>query len=180
MKGLDEATGAAKVRALVETFDHIARTRMAGLPLLHPELQVEAVGFQADAGTSPGEAGWCGVLVTPWFMNLVWLPADPSAAAWPAGSTRTRELGGLAFDFIGADEPGVGLHAGCSLFSPMFEFVDQAAARATAEAVLVTLRRAPSSTDGTAQARGPVGDRASPQAARRGFLFGRTSSGAAR
>ena len=50
--------------------DAIYRERMQGLPIVNPELSVEAVGFE------PFEAHELGVLISPWFMNLVLLPAD--------------------------------------------------------------------------------------------------------
>lgn len=146
---------AGRVQALEAVHREIARSRMQGLPLLHPGLQVQAVGFQAW----PAAPDWAlGVLVTPWFMNLVRLPLQPVAAtpsaertaqppgpgaapAWLAlGATATRELAGQRLDFIGAHETGLGAFEAASLFSPMFEFADQAAAVATAQAVLHLLR----------------------------------------
>ena len=46
----------------------IQRERMADIPLLNPALEVQAVGF------SVWEAYCLGVLITPWFMNLMLLP----------------------------------------------------------------------------------------------------------
>lgn len=153
----------ARVAPLVEAFEHIARTRMAGVPVLNAALAVEAVGFavQADAAQ---ERGVLGVLVTPWFMNLIWLPGDGTDAAHGVGETRLRVLGGERLEFIGAHEPSVGAYGLCSLFSPMFEFADQTAARATARAVLDRLRAAPVAVT-------------APEAAppRRSFLFGRSA-----
>ena len=56
------------VTALESAFRRIAATRMAGLPINHPLLAVEGVGFRLWQGK------WLGVLVTPWAMNLVLLP----------------------------------------------------------------------------------------------------------
>lgn len=132
-----------RVAGLQRAYDHIWRTRMQGLPLLNPALWVEAVDFELF---DDGKAA-LGVLVTPWFMNLIHLPlAAPAAAAqgspddWPLGVARPLTVGGETFEFIGAGDPGVGPFAMCSLFSPMFEFASHAAARATAQAVLVSLR----------------------------------------
>jgi len=66
-----------RVADLVARFDDIARTRMVGVPLLNPALQVEAVGFTLQAegeGELAGAGVAVGILVTPWFMNLVRLP----------------------------------------------------------------------------------------------------------
>ncbi|QGM44360.1 [NiFe]-hydrogenase assembly chaperone HybE [Methylocystis heyeri] len=111
-----------------------ASDRMRELPVFNSRLDVEAVGFRPF-----GEYA-CGVLVAPWFMNLTIcgagrgaLPPVSSgeAAQWrfPAGSA----------SFVAADIEGFGLVHNCSLFSPMDEFADQAAARATATAVLDAL-----------------------------------------
>lgn len=134
----------ARVQALVALFERIAATRMQGVPMLHEALRVAAVGFEPDAGAGDA-AGAVGVLVTPWFMNLVWLPLDepPADGVLPVGATRTRVLGAERFDFIGAFEEAIGPFEACSLFSPMDEFADQAAALATAEAVLSLLRPPP-------------------------------------
>ena len=130
---------AARVAELERLYRRIEATRMAGVPVCHPGLRVAACGFEP----LPGSAGALGVLVTPWFMNLVWLPLpDPAADAPPlrVGEMRARAVGDERFDFIGAFEDGFGAFETCSLFSPMFEFVDQAAVLATADAVLSTLR----------------------------------------
>jgi [NiFe] hydrogenase assembly HybE family chaperone len=162
-----------RVMALQALFERIAATRMQGVPMLHPGLKVQAVGFEPEPGRadepSPGSAA-VGVLVTPWFMNLVWLPLGDEAAAAVAavGQTRTRAVGCERFGFIGAQEDGFGAYEACSLFSPMFEFVDQAAAVATARAVLAELRRPPEPVKPP-----PV------VASRRALLFGRGASPAA-
>jgi [NiFe] hydrogenase assembly HybE family chaperone len=127
---------AGRVAALEALFRDIGATRMRGVPMLHPGLAVQAVGFEAADG------GALGVLMTPWFMNLVWLPAD-DACPLPVGTTLRRSVGHEDFDFIAAHEPGFGAFEACSLFSPMFEFADQAAALSTAEHVLAILRAPP-------------------------------------
>lgn len=148
---------AARVHALEQRYQDIARTRMAGLPLVHPRLSVQAVDFEAEPADgghgSAAPALALGVLVTPWFMNLVRLPLQADAAqVLPApGHADTHSVGGWTFSFLGHEEPGLGRFAAASLASPMSEFADQAAAVATARAVLERLR---------------------PRPARRGFLFG--------
>ena len=66
-----DPTLAARVRALEALFERIAATRMAG------------------------------VLVTPWFMNLVWLPLDDTAPALAVRASRTRAVGHEQFEFLG-------------------------------------------------------------------------------
>jgi len=154
---------AQRVTALQALFSRIAATRMDGVPILNPALRVQAVGFEATADSSTA----VGVLITPWFMNLVWLPLDPQATDLAApGTTRERRVGNEVFSFLGAHEDGFGHYEVCSLFSPMFEFVDHDAAQATALAVLEALRR-------------PVpAQRPQPDRSRRALLLGRGATGA--
>lgn len=164
---------AGRVRALVALYRHIASTRMAGLPLCNAALAVQAVGFDV----LPGSGGALGVLVTPWFINLVWLPVgeplrDEHGQVLPplrVGDSRTRAVGDERFDFIGAWEDGFGPYEACSLFSPVFEFADQASAVATAEAVLSLLRTVAAPP---APAALPPQPQHPPVPARRRFLLG--------
>ncbi len=153
----------SRVQHLEAAFRRIAETRMAGLPILHPRLAVEAVGFAADA-----EGIATGVLVTPWFMNLVRLPLGAEAEPSLPGPGQAEDLcvGGWTFRFFGHDEAGLGRFAAASLVSPMGEFEDQAAAVATARELLLQLRPPR-----------PARTAAPERPARRSFLFG--SSGQA-
>lgn len=158
---------APRVAALRALFERVASTRMAGIPILHPGLAVHAEGFEVEPG---GRCG-LGVLVTPWFMNLVRLPlADDEPIAAP-GDKATRTVGEARLEFIGALEEGFGRYEACSLFSPMLEFVDQDAAVATARAVLAELRQPPAPA-------APAPAPSAPQASRRALLFGRRAGAA--
>lgn len=116
---------------LVARFEAVAQTRMVGLPLVNAALRVEAVGFQHSAPFGDEDPGWLGVLVTPWSMNLLWWP-DEDANVASAGEMRWRTLGPERYLFTGVREEGLDGFEMCSLFSPMFEFADAAAARAVA------------------------------------------------
>jgi [NiFe] hydrogenase assembly HybE family chaperone len=150
---------AARVGVLESAFRAVERERMNGVPLLNAALAVQAVDFEAAEGIA------LGVLVTPWFMNLVRLPLHEGEQVLRVGECAPREIGTLRFDFTGAHEPGLGGFEACSLFSPMAGFADQAGAVATARQVLVQLRGRPASLP-------------PPQPARRGFLFGRRGAAA--
>jgi [NiFe] hydrogenase assembly HybE family chaperone len=140
---------ADRLEVLEATFRRIATTRMRGVPVLHAGLSVQAVGFVRE----PVAAGskhtpipmLMGVLVTPWFMNVLRLPvtsvAEAAAAGLlPGGVTGGRRYGEHHLDFVGAHEPTLGAFEQASLFSPMFSFADQPAAVATAHEVLRLLR----------------------------------------
>lgn len=124
----DETTGHASLTFQVETcFRVIAQTRMEGVPILHPKIGVALRGLRL----------WnnhlLGVLVTPWFMNIVLFPQPQADEAIHVGSKRHFALPAGSYEFIRYHEAKLGGYWGCSLFSPMFEFEDDDAAIATAD-----------------------------------------------
>lgn len=135
------ATLTAITARLAVAFDAIGKTRMQGVPVMHPGLVVEPVGFEAYVEDDGMQAA-LGILITPWFMNLISLPLQGQATV-AVGCVCERRFGGERLEFIGAHEATFGVYEMCSLFSPMFEFADQATARATASEVLQALRKAP-------------------------------------
>jgi [NiFe] hydrogenase assembly HybE family chaperone len=160
--------------ALERVFRAIATRQMRDVPMLNPALSVEAVGFR------PWSDHWLGVLITPWFMNLVLMPRV-GARWWPIGERETRHYVFPAgvYEFIGGRDPGLGDYQTCSLFSPMFEFADQADARDTAAAALDALFDAALRDAGEAPAMLPEPDGAPGLAvpaarplSKRDFLFG--------
>jgi [NiFe] hydrogenase assembly HybE family chaperone len=200
----------ARVAALEAAFTHVAATRMAGVPVMNRQLRVQALGFEAwqapraqagdqatpDVAVAGGSEA-LGILVTPWFMNLVRLPLDAAAeSGLPAvGVSDWRRVGADPVEFIGAHEEAVGRYAAASLFSPMFEFADHATACATAHQVLALLRKGTAPKGAPAEEAGrprpgpavsappraaaaPIAGAPAPDpvTARRGFLFGRRSA----
>lgn len=120
--------------ALEDVFRAIEQRQMRDMPMRNPALSVEAVGFRR------WNDHWLGALITPWFMNLMLMPRV--GAKWqPIGERETRHYVFPAgvFEFIGGRDPALGDYQACSLFSPMFEFADQAGARDTATAALDAL-----------------------------------------
>jgi [NiFe] hydrogenase assembly HybE family chaperone len=115
-------------------FRDIHAHRMQGLPILNDALDVEAVGFR------PWHGHWLGVLITPWFMNVMLLPGPE--APWPdvpPGGKRDWEFPSGVYTFIVGQEATLGEYHMCSLFSPVFEMPDAATARLTALAALEAL-----------------------------------------
>jgi [NiFe] hydrogenase assembly HybE family chaperone len=163
--------------ALQARFEHIHLHQMAGVPMLNPALRVQALGFR------PWAEHWLGVLVTPWFMNLVLFPRQ--AARWQAiGERESRHYVFPAgvFEFIGSRDAELGDYQACSLFSPMFEFNDHAAAHDTAVAALAALfdpatrpgsdAPADSADQPDAADAAAAAAAAKPALSKRGFLFG--------
>jgi len=158
--------------ALERAFEAVRRERMEGVPMLNPALEVEAVGFR------PWREHWLGILITPWFMNVVLMPRVD--AAWQTvGERETRHhlFPGGVFEFIGGREATLGDYQACSLFSPMFEFADQREARATALAALDALFDPASREAAPVRAQAPAAEAPAsvedrPTLSKRDFLFG--------
>ena len=159
--------------ALERAFETVRRERMHDVPVLNGALAVEAVGFRA------WREHWLGILITPWFMNLVLMPRVP--AAWqPIGERESRHhvFPAGVFEFIGGREPTLGDYQSCSLFSPMFEFADQGVARDTALAALDALFDPASREASPARPAAPDAGNPAPPAgpaprlSKRDFLFG--------
>lgn len=120
--------------ALEAAFRRIERERMRGVQILNQALGVRALGFRRERD------GWLGVLVTPWFMNFMLLPAE--GMPWTPlaeGEKRTLAFPAGGFEFIGGFERAIGEYQSCSLLSPVLEFADQEAACAVALAALDAL-----------------------------------------
>ncbi|MBU7571939.1 MAG: [NiFe]-hydrogenase assembly chaperone HybE [Hydrogenophaga sp.] len=131
------------MQALEDFYRHVQAERMQGVPLLNAALCVEAVGFEWASTEQDEDPVAEGVLITPWFMSLVRLPAQALPHGGQVGRSFVRGFGCERFDFIGAHDPAIGYHETCALFSPMGEFGTQALARETAREALALTRPAP-------------------------------------
>lgn len=129
MARLNAATG-----ALVAEFTEIWHAKMRDMPMVNKALRVQAVGFKLHEGRP------LGVLVSPWFMNLMMLPGEEDD--WSALVPCEKEL--IAFpsgiyEFIHNVRDQAGGYKACSLFSPMNEFSTHAQAIEVARAVITAL-----------------------------------------
>ncbi len=118
-------------QALVSAFREIDQRSGRDIPFYNELLSVEAVGFQ----------GWdghvIGVLITPWFMNLMVLPGESDDwAGCSDGDVREWQLPSGKYRFVAGllDGPGVGFSA--ALFTTVEVFPDQATARAVAAEIM--------------------------------------------
>ena len=120
-----------KVKQLTETFRDIAAGRMQGLPVMNNSLQVEPVGFTPWAGHQVG------ILIAPWFMNLLLLPdLDEDWSDLKEGSKALWELPSGEYEFTVARLEPVGSYQSCALFSSVLDFPDQETARAVARTIM--------------------------------------------
>ncbi len=125
---------ARRVAALEADFREIFNAKMRDVPMVNHALHVAAVGFQ------PWEGGFLGVLVAPWFMNLVLLPAE-SRPALGAGEKEVIAFPSGEYEFLHNAREMVGPYLACSLFSPMGDFTSQLQAVDVARAVMAELFR---------------------------------------
>jgi [NiFe] hydrogenase assembly HybE family chaperone len=140
-------------------FRKVHSQSMRNLPICNARLSVASAGFRPCGDWAVG------VVVTPWFMNVFAAPFTTPVAAAP-GETQRLALPAGEVDFLGVEIEGFGRLTSCSLFSPMDEFVDQAAALVTAQAALDVLMTPPAPTPETANA----------QTDRRAFFLGAFSA----
>jgi [NiFe] hydrogenase assembly HybE family chaperone len=125
-----------RLDALIKAYRE-ADLAMASLPIYNPDLRIAALGFR------PYQEGYLGALVTPWFMNIVLLPAQKQSAARASGAERAVAFPSGHYGFAAAHLDGVGAFEFLSLFSPMTAFDGQQAAQIAAEAALEALMTPP-------------------------------------
>jgi [NiFe] hydrogenase assembly HybE family chaperone len=118
---------------LESCFADIQQQRMAGIPILNPVLRVQAVDFQLYQQT------WLGVLISPWFMNILLMRDDGLAV----GTKVMHNFPAGQFEFTVAREDALGFYQSCSLYSPMLAFDQQDTAVQTAQAALRALLQVP-------------------------------------
>ena len=95
-------------RSLEAAFNEILQNRMYAMPVLNPALSVQALGFLRY------QQDWLGVLITPWFMNVLLLPeADSTWQTQAPGSNFSRTFPYGVFEFTVANEAQLGVYAVC-------------------------------------------------------------------
>ena len=119
---------------LVQHFRMIHQTYMQDTYMCNEALQVEAIGFVPHQGQA------FGIILTPWFMNLVLapLPGHPFPEG-RMGDKRMVDFPAGPMEFIIGEVPEFGRLDTSSLFSPVFDFPDHQTAHDRAVHVLTTL-----------------------------------------
>ncbi len=119
---------------LVADFREIWHAKMRDVPMVNKLLSVEAVGFEIVDGRP------LGVLISPWFMNLVQLPGgDEDWSGLVPGAKELISFPSGEYEFLHNTREMTGGYKACSLFSPMGDFTSQEQAREVARAVMVAL-----------------------------------------
>jgi [NiFe] hydrogenase assembly HybE family chaperone len=123
-----------RVLALLECFRRIDPS-MRDLPLYNDKVAIEAIGFRVF-----GEDALLGVLLTPWFMNLILLPLAPMPMDMAKiGKHERIELPAGTRDFVTGGDAAIGLYKAHSLHSPLTTFTLPGQARAEAKRMLELL-----------------------------------------
>ena len=142
------------VEKLLATYRDKVQPQMCGLPMYNANLQTEAIGFEWREGRLSG------VLLTPWFMNLVLLPNESDE--WlklPPGKTFEVDFpSGSQRCMLSAPE-GIVPHLSLPLFTTVQDFTDQDGARRVAEEVLRQLYFDAVNTDATEISQDPMRSR---------------------
>lgn len=122
------------VLKLEAIFNEIAQTRMIDVPILNPAMRVEAVGFRA------WQDRWVGVLVTPWMINLVLLSGEGTPlVSLPLGEKTIWRFPSGNYEFMGLNEPMLGICHVCSLISPVTNFTTHEEALTVAQEIIRAL-----------------------------------------
>lgn len=151
------------IGVLVGHYQRIAEERMSGLPFVNPQLGVEAVGFRQF------DDHLFGVLLSPWFMNMIVLPGSEEWSELPQGERVTVVLPAGDYEFTVCRDDGLpGEYLSAVLFRTVADFPDQSTARAVAENIAEMLFEAP---DPGSELAHPVGAEPKPMS-RRDLLSG--------
>ncbi|MDU8945446.1 [NiFe]-hydrogenase assembly chaperone HybE [Ovoidimarina sediminis] len=129
----DEAVLRDATGRLVADFTEVWHSTMRGVPLANTALHVEAVGFRRHEGMI------LGVLVSPWFMNLILMPNGEDWSRLAPGTREVIRFPSGDYEFLHNSRELTGGYKACSLFSPMGDFNSQKDATDVAEAVMTAL-----------------------------------------
>jgi [NiFe] hydrogenase assembly HybE family chaperone len=124
------------VQQLVNRFDTIGMERVQGLPIYNAKLAVEAIDFQSCEG------GQIGVLITPWFVNVMLFPDD--ATSWQfkeLGEKVKFNLPSGEHEFTIGEEDAIGRYLFCSVVSPTHCYKSQPPAQSAARKALSQLMK---------------------------------------
>jgi [NiFe] hydrogenase assembly HybE family chaperone len=164
MKSAGELDNHPRVLALIEQFQRID-AGMRDLPIYNDKITIEAIGFRLF-----GDAELLGVVLTPWFMNLIALPIEPAPMDMAEiGRTVRVMLPAGQRAFVAGGDELIGLYKAHSLHSPVLNFALPGQARAEAQRMLALLMTPPRATAEDVAGSGTT----AAGVDRRALLFGR-------
>ncbi|MBS97225.1 MAG: hydrogenase expression/formation protein HoxT [Oceanospirillaceae bacterium] len=146
-----------------------AAQRMGDIPLYNSMLEVELVAWQ-----TLDQSGAAGILVTPWCVNLLWVPLDQ--ADMPVkGEPCVLALESGEYEGVCAELASVGRYGSAALISDTSVMIDQEQARALANEMAALIFAPAVSHDAQASEALAQGKPENPQ---RRALFRRALGGA--
>jgi [NiFe] hydrogenase assembly HybE family chaperone len=161
----DDLDSHPRAQALLAAFRSV-ESGMRDLPIYNDKVDIAAIGFRAF-----GEDALIGVVLTPWFMNLVRLPIEPVPLDMAAiGKTVMIELPAGPRKFVTNGDADIGLYQAHSLHSPVSSFTLPGQAHAEAVRQFGLLMTPPVEE--------PAGQKTPPAHGvdRRALLFGRRTA----
>lgn len=123
----------ATTQQLEQYYRGVLSDRMSGMPFINPGLEVEAIGFRDF------DEHRLGVLLTPWFMNLVLLPGSDDWDDCVPGSTCKWSLPEGTYEFNICHDEELGVYMTAVLFRSVADFADQETARSIALEIMQRL-----------------------------------------
>lgn len=152
-----------RVQALIELFQRID-AGMRDMPFYNEKIAIGAIGFRPF-----GEGELLGVVLTPWFMNLIALPIETVRMDMAKiGRVVSVELPAGKRTFAVGGDQAIGLYKAHSLHSPVLNFTLPGQAQAEARRMLALLMTPPGVTAETA-----TNSSGTKRLDRRALLFGR-------
>lgn len=131
---------AASPEDLQRRYEEIHESRMRGLPILNPALRVAALEFRRFGEDRVG------VLVTPWFINLVVLPGDGSR--YPVqGERLDYALPGEALEMTVHSDAALGSYLSAVLYRDVAAIPDMACGRKLASDIIARLFARPAADE---------------------------------
>jgi [NiFe] hydrogenase assembly HybE family chaperone len=118
---------------LASRFRDIHVQRMQGLPFINAQLEVDAVGFREFQDFE------IGVLITPWFINLILLPSAGVGGSIEQGHRINASFPSGDLEFTAAQDEALGLYFSAVLFSSVTSVPDHATAVELANEVMKEL-----------------------------------------
>jgi [NiFe] hydrogenase assembly HybE family chaperone len=153
-----------RVLALLDCFRDVDAA-MRDLPLYNAKVAIEGIGFRFF-----DDHALLGVMLTPWFMNLIVLPVERVPMDLAAiGKSEAIELPAGKRTFVVGGAETIGLYKAHSLYSPVLNFTLPGQAQAEARRMLGLLMTPPAE-DSAATATSARG------LDRRALLWGRKSA----
>jgi [NiFe] hydrogenase assembly HybE family chaperone len=150
-----------RVLVLLDCFREVDAV-MRELPVYNGQIAIEAIGFRPF-----GKDALIGVVLTPWFMNLILLPIAPEPMRMAdIGRPVEVELPVGKRTFVVGGNEVIGLYRAHSLHSPVLTFTLPGQAQAEARRQLVLLLTAPTREEAASRHSSAAVDR-------RRLLFGR-------